>query len=138
MAGTITLQGEQELLRKITRLGKSLHGREATNITRKAGRLVRDTIRSELPGKKTGRLWKSIKVRTKRGRVLVWSDFKTASIIHFFEFGTAERRHASGKSVGSIKATRPISRGRNKSRGAVAAILKSGYSLIIERTAKAK
>ena len=142
MAGTITLQGEQELLRKITRLGKSLHGREATNVTRKAARLVRDNIRARLPPDKTGQQRKSIKVRTKRGRVLVWQDMKIATTLHWLEFGTAERfyktKTGKKKSVGRIKPTRPFSRGRNKSRAAVASILKSGYTLIIERTAKAK
>ena len=68
----------------------------------------------------------------------MWSDFKIASIIHLLEFGTAERFQKSGKSVGSIKASPSFARGRNKSRAAVAAILTSGYKLIIERTATAK
>lgn len=137
MAQNFTVQGIPELNRALERLGNSVLGRKVTNLHRKIGRMVRDNIKAELPPDVTGNLRRSIKVKTKKGQVLVWSDRRISAHFHLIEFGTAERFHASGKSVGRAKPNPAFSRGRNKSRGAALAMFLPGYRKIIAAAAKA-
>ncbi len=139
MAENFTVQGIPELNRAITRLGNSVIGRKVTNLHRKIGRMVRDNIRAELSPDVSGNQRRSIEVKTKKGRVFVWSNRKISPHLHLNEFGTAERFHKkTGKSVGRVKPNPGFARGRNKSRGKALAMFVPGYRKFMLDAVKAK
>jgi len=108
LEASFKIEGADELIRRLERIGNDSKQR---GINRKAVRAgatpFRKAARAELKShKKTGRLRKGIvtKVKTYLGNVVVaitGADATTAPHAHLLEFGTVERFHKGGKSVGS-------------------------------------
>lgn len=123
---TLVITGDAELNRKLRKLGS----KEARNIVRKAARVALKPVLQEaraLAPVKTGKLRKHIKIRSLTrsrksfGARVTSGFFKNvnsgdAYYGAFVELGTKERRHRSGKSVGSIAPRRFMKNAADKKR----------------------
>lgn len=107
----IKIEGVEELIKALEQLPKVLANRVLSKTMRKAAKTVLRRARSLVPVGKTHKLKDSLKVRAGKRR----KDFKIMRVITaegwfkgptfyggFLEYGTDERFHKSGKSVGAI------------------------------------
>jgi len=129
----VKVLGQRVLAKRIKELGDKIDGREVAKIHLLAANAAAKIIRAEAPRGPTGNLQRGVvtgvfKNRPRKKRAaFVLVDRRIAPHLHLIEFGTAERRHKSGKSVGRVKPNPFFARGRNKSRPVVKAILIAGW-----------
>jgi hypothetical protein len=129
----VKILGQRELAKKIKALGDKIDGREVAKIHILAANAAAAIIRAGAPQGPTGNLKRAIVTGVFRNRprkrraAFVLVDRRIARHLHLIEFGTAERKQASGKSVGRVKPNPFFARGRNKSRPVVKAILTAGW-----------
>mgnify|MGYP006417269999 FL=1 len=115
MASGVTIQGEAELLRRMAKLRKPIGAKVLWTAVKSGGEIVRKRGKAKAP-RRTGLLKKEIKVRKSwvnppdhnRAEAIVgWQASKASRTPAFYgrflEYGTRERVHKSGKSVGSIR-----------------------------------
>ncbi|MDD4986689.1 MAG: HK97 gp10 family phage protein [Dehalococcoidales bacterium] len=109
----IIIEGMAELEGQLKKLSKQLGADKVEPVLYEAAKDLAQAIKSHTP-KHTGQLRKSIRAR-KLKRYLdnaaagAGVDQKKAPHAHLVEYGTAQRHHKSGKSVGSMPA-RPFVR----------------------------
>ncbi len=136
----VKVLGQRVLAKRIKELGDKIDGREVVKIHLQAARAAAAIIRAEAPRGPTGNLQRAIvtgvfKTRPRKRRAaFVMVDRRIAPHLHWTEFGTAERfqntkkgSSKKKKSIGRVKPNPFFSRGRNKSRPVVKALLVAGW-----------
>ncbi len=92
----VQIEGEEELIRKLRKLGDAVKGSQPERLFLRAAKSIRDAAREAAPEGPTGNLKKSIvaRVLSRKGRksapAMVGINFRLAPHAHLLEFGTVK------------------------------------------------
>ena len=127
----VTIEGEEELIRKLVKLGDAVKGTQPERLFLRAAKVIRNKARENAPEGPTGNLKRGIVARTldRRGRkvapAMAGINFKRAPHANWLEFGTVK--------MGPRPFFRPAVIETQKR---VNSIITKGFKRIIEKQAK--
>jgi len=105
----VTVTGLGEIQNNIDAISKRLSYGKVGSILLRGAKMVQGVVRSKAPRGKTGNLARGVisKVLDEKSGytpvAIVAPDYKISPHAHLVEYGTKERFHKSGKSVGKMK-----------------------------------
>ncbi len=91
-----TIEGEEELVRKLRKLGDSVRGRQIERLFLRAAKVIRNAARENAPQGPTGNLKAGIIAKVlargtrKVGLAMAGINFRRAPHAHLLEFGTVK------------------------------------------------
>ncbi len=92
----VTIEGEEELVRKLRALGDSVKGKQIERLFLRSAKVIRNAARELAPQGPTGNLKAGIIAKTlarrerKAGLAMVGINFRRAPHAHLLEFGTVK------------------------------------------------